>query len=112
MDDARNLCPMDKATPESQIMSNVFRKYFAQKIQPWISQLMRFGQAMEPQLASIVSNHNPMTIYYERIYLNKDGPWQTFKANWEAHVQAWQRHMANCRLMPRSADDVKTDSAL
>jgi len=88
---------------------NVFRKYFAQKVQPWISQLKRFGESYQSQLARASQNHDPMTNYYRQIFTAKDSPWATFNEHWSNHVKAWQHHLGLCRAMPKSTQDVQSD---
>lgn len=108
MNNAKTLCPAGKSTPKSRIMMNVFRKYFAQQIQPWISQLKRFGESYQSQLVLVSNNHPPMTHFYERVFTAKNSPWTEFNYQWQQHVQAWQDHLGQCRAMPKSSQDIQS----
>lgn len=107
MYDADTLCPTGRSTPQSRIMMNVFRKYFAQQVQPWISQLKRFGESYQSQLARASESHDAMTDFYNQVFTANDSPWSQFNKRWRNHVKAWQDHLGQCRAMPKSTQDIQ-----
>ena len=94
------LCPMGSPTPQSRIALNVFHRYFAADIQPWVSQLHRFGQSLKEQLTRLSQQNQAMETYTHALFDAKDGPWVQFTEQWQAHVQAWQDQLRQCNLMP------------
>ena len=102
MEKAKPVCPLGQPSRQSDIMQNVFRKYFSQIIQPWISQLHRFGQSFDNQLNLISSSNEAMSAYHHHLFIGSKGPWKDFQFTWRQHVQLWQKHLKTCRLMPKS----------
>lgn len=98
--EAQTVCPMGKANRQSDIMNNVFRLHFSGKIQPWVSQLYRFGQAFDPQLKQLSTGQPAMEAFYERLFTDPSGPWQRFNQAWQSHVKLWQNQLGACQLMP------------
>jgi len=100
MDSQTRLCPMGTPSPQSKIAMNVFHRYFAAQVQPWVSQLHRFGQSLNRQLSTLSQPNPAMKQHHHAVFLDKSGPWQQFQQHWKGHVDAWQRQLTRCQLMP------------
>lgn len=98
---AKTLCPLGRGNRKSEIMQNVFVKYFNGQVQPWISQLHRFGQSFEPQLATLAQGSASMERFHHKLFSAPTGPWLLFQQAWRQHVHLWQQHLGSCQLMPK-----------
>jgi len=96
----KGLCLYSQQSVEKTALLNVFRLFFTQKAQPWISQLNRFGQSFEKQLGSLAATQPAVQNFFQATFVTQHSPWQTFQKHWQAHVKAWQRHLNQCQSMP------------
>jgi hypothetical protein len=96
----KGLCIYSQQSVKKTALLNVFRLWFTQKIQPWVSQLSRFGNAFNGQLNALTKDQAVMHGFYQDLFAHTNSPWQQFKRQWQAHVKAWQRHLNQCQSMP------------
>lgn len=94
------LCLSDRLSEQGKIMQTVFQKHFAGNLQPWISELHRFGEAFKIQFAKLVDGHPAMTRFNYSLFIDPNGPWIHFQNQWHDHVSQWQYHLKQCGLMP------------
>ncbi|MCZ4322504.1 DUF3080 family protein [Pseudomonas anguilliseptica] len=99
----RPLCPTGKATERARIVQNIFVKYYAGSLQPYLAQVYQRGQAWSSSLRSLsgVAQIPPAT----REYLhNLSGPeaslWADFQQATARHVRSWQDVLNRCGLAP------------
>ena len=100
----RPLCPAGRRTPQAEILQNVFHKYYAGVLQPYLSKTDRFGAGMIDYLKSVALLAPP----------DVDDRWQqemigTLEAEragmlnaHRRHVTKWQDILAQCAMMPGS----------
>jgi hypothetical protein len=103
MNQHKGLCVYSQQSIKKTALVNVFRLWFSQQVQPWISQLNRFGQSLEKQLSPLMAQHPTMGAFHQRLFIHKGSPWVQFQTHWREHVRAWQRHLNQCQSMPGQA---------
>jgi hypothetical protein len=99
------LCVQKKPTEQAYILNNVFRKYYAQRVGAYISQIHRQGQTWLADIDALVQAQTvnlPFAfIRYRAQMLNfNSGIWQGFDVAIQRHTQAWQAVLSQCGLMP------------
>jgi hypothetical protein len=105
--DTKHLCPHGKKTRKGEYLFNVFVKYYAGEVQPYLS---RLHQATGPLLAAVDSLRRVQTAevpeafsdYYAAVLdpVAPQGLWQHFNQALREHTQAWQTVLKQCDLMP------------
>tara|TARA_B100000459_G_scaffold147556_2_gene118719 strand:- start:6444 stop:7505 length:1062 start_codon:yes stop_codon:yes gene_type:complete len=100
----RPLCPAGRRTPQAEILQNVFHKYYAGVLQPYLSKTDRFSAELIGYL-SVISSLAPTGVVDE---------WQVDVINvleeeraamlnaHRRHVTKWQDILAQCAMMPGS----------
>jgi hypothetical protein len=102
----RPVCPLGQATARARILQNIFVKYYAGGVQPYLAQVHQRGQAWSHSLRQLssVAQAPPATRAY---LLSLVGPEQSLWADFEAatarHVRAWQQTLKSCGLAPGQA---------
>ena len=100
----RPLCFNKKATPQALIVKNVFNKYYAGELQPYMARADREGREWLQLNHRLLQNFNyiPAAMQrYQRQIINPDGPlWQNYTSARERHTKAWQQLLSQCNLMP------------
>jgi hypothetical protein len=112
--EARQLCPMGTKTTRSGYLFNVFVKFYAGEVQPYISALHRHSAPLFVQLHRLrqVETLEPpgaFVDFYDR-WLNPeaaDGLWLNFDRALKEHTQAWQRVLQQCGMMPQGPGDLR-----
>ncbi|MCV6590872.1 MAG: DUF3080 domain-containing protein [Marinobacterium sp.] len=101
----RALCPQGRPTPQAKILHNVFQKYYAGQVQPYMATIHRSGaqwlQQHEQLLAALIERQRLAS--YEAAVLSREGAlWQSYIRARDRHTQAWQTQLRQCGLMPGS----------
>ena len=98
---ARPLCPAGRKTPQADIVQNVFVRYYAGVMQPYLSETDRFGDALIPMLedmGALLGNDVPLawTLWLEQLRREK----AALRDAHQLHVRKWQEVLRQCGLMP------------
>lgn len=100
----RPLCYNQQATPKALIVKNVFNKYYAGELQPYMAKIDRDGREWLRLNQQLLANFNyiPATmLQYQALMLTMNSPfWQHYTQARDRHTQAWQRLLKQCNLMP------------
>lgn len=112
--EARPICPMGRKTTRGEYLRNVFVKFYAGEVQPYIGLLHRQSALLLASLDTLlkVQTVEPPTAFlefYERWLStdNADGLWQSFDRAVKDHTRAWQAVLSQCGLMPRGPEDLR-----
>jgi len=100
---ARPLCPAGKKTPQAEILQNVFHKYYAGIVQPYLSLTDRFGSDLIHALSRVRKLAGEITPQEwrdleETLKLER----QVMLTEHRRHVTKWQDILAQCGMMPGS----------
>jgi len=99
----RPLCPLGKATPRGRILQNIFVKFYAGGLQPYLAQVDQRGQQWQAALHHLQRVEGiPLATreHLQRLAGEQDGLWQAFRAATARHVKAWQTVLNSCGLAP------------
>jgi hypothetical protein len=101
----RPICPQQRPTPRARILLNVFNKYYAGEVQPYMARVDRSGQrwkTLHQQLLSSLPATAAMRDYQWRIFAdtNPDSLWQAYVRARDHHIRSWQTTLRHCNLMP------------
>lgn len=100
----RPLCFNQQPTPKARIIKNVFLKYYAGQVQPYMSQVDQQGKewlGLNQQLLGYFSNIPESMVRYQQQVLATDGPlWLNYLKARNRHTKAWQTLLGQCGLMP------------
>ncbi|MDO6563481.1 DUF3080 family protein [Amphritea sp. 1_MG-2023] len=103
----RPLCYNQQATPKARIVKNVFNKYYAAELQPYMAKIDRDGRqwlALNQQLLQHFTVIPEPMQRYQRLALSTEAPfWQRYIEARNRHTQAWQRLLKQCNLMPSAS---------
>lgn len=102
----RPLCPLGQATPRGRILQNIFVKFYAGGLQPYLAQVDQRGQQWQAallQLQRIEGIPDPTRDYLLRLAGEQDSLWTDFQAATARHVKAWQSLLNSCGLAPGQA---------
>jgi len=101
------LCPMGRKTRRAEYLFNVFVKFYAGEVQPYIS---RLHQAASPLLESAKHLKESQKVEippaFESYYAaaldpeTEQGLWRHFNAALQRHTRAWQAVLKPCGMMP------------
>lgn len=101
---SRPLCPQETATPRAQTLHNVFTRYYARVVQPYLADVHRgqrrwrdaLSQLFEAQqLAAIPA---PMGEFRDTVLAQE---WLHYEQARQRHTQAWQNVLERCGLAPQ-----------
>ncbi|MDM8349845.1 DUF3080 family protein [Pseudomonas sp. sp1636] len=99
----RPVCPQGQATPRGRILQNIFVKYYAGGLQPYLAQVHQRGQPWSSSLRQL-SAAAEVPAATRNYLLNLAGPgqslWVDFQAATSRHVHAWQDSLQSCGLAP------------
>jgi hypothetical protein len=111
---ANTLCPAGRTTTRGEYLFNVFRKFYAGEVQPYLSSLHRQSA---PVLSAIDRLRDaqrfeppPQFIVFYDSWLSpdsRDGLWQHFNEELRRHTRAWQTVLTQCALMPADPADLQ-----
>ncbi|MGQ7957316.1 DUF3080 domain-containing protein [Pseudomonas sp. SP16.1] len=99
-------CPLGQATPRGRILQNIFVKFYAGGLQPYLAQVDQRGrrwQAVLQQLQQIEGIPPATRTHLQRLAGEKDSLWQEFRVATARHVEAWQTLLNSCGLAPGQA---------
>lgn len=94
-----DLCYLNKNNPKAKVLFTVFQKFYAGKIQPYLSKNYKYGEALVNRLNKMAHHVQPpesFNIWLTEVYQLK----QTMEQNNHRHIQAWQAVLSSCGLMP------------
>ncbi|NQD91735.1 DUF3080 family protein [Pseudomonas sp. CrR25] len=102
----RPACPQGRPTPRGRILQNVFVKFYAGALQPYLAQVHQRGQRWSNSLRQLSAA--PRIPAATRAYLlGLAGPerslWQDVETATTRHVRAWQTTLKSCGLAPGQA---------
>ncbi|SFP31468.1 DUF3080 family protein [Pseudomonas borbori] len=99
----RPICPLGQATSRGRILQNIFVKYYAGGLQPYLAQVHQRGQSWSSSLRQL-SAAAEVPAATRNYLLNLAGPeqslWVDFLAATARHVRAWQDSLNSCGLAP------------
>lgn len=100
----RPLCFKQQTTPAARIVKNVFNKYYAGQLQPYMARIDRQGKVwleLNRNLLETFSNIPQSMQTYKSQILATDAPlWRNYINARDRHTQAWQKLLQQCNLMP------------
>lgn len=99
----RPLCPQGRPTPRGRLMQNLFVKYYAGQLQPYLATVHQRGQRWSAALRRLAGA--PGIPSASRDYLlalagTEHSLWSGLNAASQRHVQAWQDSLRRCQLAP------------
>ena len=103
---SRPLCPLGQATPRGRILQNIFVKFYAGGLQPYLAQVDQRGQQWQAVLLQLqrIDGIPPATrTHLLRLAGEQDSLWQDFRIATARHVKAWQTLLDSCGLAPGQA---------
>lgn len=96
----QNTCNTKQEKESVKIMRNIFRLFFAEKIQPVTSELNNYHYQLSPLFAELshqLSNIDDKTVAFARFIKNQYELGHTeYKASIQQYVQLWQRVFIHC----------------
>lgn len=99
----RPVCPQGQTTPRGRILQNIFVKYYAGALQPYLAQVHQRGQGWSDSLRQL-SAAPQIPAATQAYLLSLGGPeqslWADFQAATRRHVSAWQDTLKSCGLAP------------
>ncbi|MBQ0783864.1 MAG: DUF3080 family protein, partial [Amphritea sp.] len=103
----RPVCFNQQTTPKARIVKNVFNKYYAGQLQPYMARIDRQGKEWLALNRNLLGNFTdipqPMQAYKNQI-LAADAPlWLNYIQARDRHILAWQTLLIQCNLMPGSS---------
>lgn len=99
----RPICPTGKATARGRIVQNIFIKYYAGSLQPYLALVDQRGQAWSQSLRQLseVAQVPPATRgYLQRLSADEHSLWADFRLATARHVRSWQNLLNSCGLAP------------
>lgn len=102
----RPVCPLGRATPRGRILQNVFVKFYAGGLQPYLAQVDQRGrrwQAALQRLQEVDGIPSATRAHLQRLAGEEDSLWREFRAATARHVEAWQALLNSCGLAPGQA---------
>jgi hypothetical protein len=102
----RPLCPVGQATPRGRILQNIFIKFYAGSLQPYLAQVDQRGQQWQAALLKLQRIDGIPTAtreHLQRLAGEQDSLWQDFRVATARHVKAWQTLLNSCGLAPGQA---------
>lgn len=102
----RPVCPLGRATPRGQILQNIFVKFYAGALQPYLALVDQRGQRWSSSLRHLsqVPRVPPATRrYLLALAAEEHSLWSDFRLATARHVRAWQQTLRSCALAPGQA---------
>ncbi|SDG25521.1 Protein of unknown function [Pseudomonas benzenivorans] len=111
----RPVCPLGQATPRGRILQNIFVKYYAGALQPYLAQVHQRGLGWSHSLRQLGATPQiPPATHGYLLSLGglEQSLWADFQAATARHVRAWQDTLQHCGLAPGQSgwDHGATDS--
>jgi hypothetical protein len=99
----RPLCPTGQATARARIVQNIFVKYYAGSLQPYLAQVHRRGQNWSASLRRLSSTAQIPAAsrdYLLQLSAEDASLWADFERATARHVRSWQATLKSCGLAP------------
>lgn len=99
----RPLCPIGKPTERARIVQNIFVKFYAAGLQPYLAtvdQQGRVWRASLRQLSRVEQIPVALYNYLQALAGPEDSVWQRFVQANGRHVKAWQQILKPCSMAP------------
>ncbi|NVK41323.1 MAG: DUF3080 domain-containing protein [Oceanospirillaceae bacterium] len=101
------LCPQQRPTPDAKILLNVFTKFYAGEVQPYLARVHRDGERwrrLHDKLIHDLPATTAMRDYWEQVLSeqNPESVWRRYVDARDRHTHAWQTVLRRCGLMPGS----------
>ncbi|MEZ5534572.1 MAG: DUF3080 family protein [Thiolinea sp.] len=89
----------------AEILRNIFQKYYAGQVQPYMAQLQREGQhwlSIHQQIMQQLPVPPAMKVWQQQVVSLDvtDSLWQQWQQASQRHTQAWQDILGQCGMMP------------
>jgi hypothetical protein len=101
------ICPLGRPTPRAEILRNVFTRYYAEGVQPYLAdvsvQTERWLEALDELRALQLTDAPPGFDAQTAIILDHDArgsEWQALVQARDRHTRAWQDLLRRCGLGP------------
>lgn len=118
---AKPLCFKGRSNPRAEILHNVFWKYYAGNVQPYLAQVEQTAAAVFTELDALYRLNENITATmglgktelptamqaYANSIIHWQQPgslWQDFLSQRERHTKAWQQLLTQCGLMPSATN--------
>lgn len=99
-------CPLGRATNRGRILQNIFIRFYAGGLQPYVAQIDQHGQHWQAVLRQLqhIEGIPPATReHLQRLAGEQESLWLDFRAATARHVKAWQTLLDSCELAPGQA---------
>lgn len=103
----RPLCFNEQSNAKADILLNVFQRYYAGNVQPYMAMVQQQGLPWFEQMNKLLSfggKQRPaaMQTFQQQVYSmdSTSSLWQQYQTAIRAHTKAWQRILGQCGLMP------------
>ena len=102
--EGRPICFNQRQNQKSEILWNVFMKYYVNSLQPYIAQIERTGRQWSETHQKIKSSLNLPQNKWLDSYTHPDGVvWARYITARQNHTKAWQDILDQCGLRPGNA---------
>lgn len=106
----RPLCFKQQPTPKAKIVQNVFHKYYAAQVQPymarldiqgkrWLAQHNLILNKLEPVIPESIKHYRKQVLS-TKTSLSPHSLWAHYINARDRHTKAWQKLLGQCGLMP------------
>lgn len=102
----RPICPQGQATPRGRILQNIFVKYYAGALQPYLAEVDQRGQGWSRSLRQLAAAEEippAMREYLRSLAGAEASLWRDFQQATARHIRAWQSTLKSCGLAPGQA---------
>nr|WP_298137737.1 DUF3080 family protein [uncultured Pseudomonas sp.] len=99
----RPVCPLGQATPRGRILQNIFVKYYAGALQPYLAEVDQRGQRWSRSLRQLATAEGvppAMRDYLSSLAGAESSLWADFQQATARHVRVWQTTLKSCGLAP------------
>ncbi|SDJ91507.1 DUF3080 domain-containing protein [Pseudomonas indica] len=96
-------CPLGKATERGRTLQNIFVKFYAGALQPYLAQVHQRGErwsAALRQLSTAPGIPDATRGYLMQLAGPESSLWSDFERATARHVEAWQNTLRSCGLAP------------
>lgn len=91
-----NTCVNITQKDDIDIMQNIFRIFFAEKIQPAAAELNKYYYQLTPIISKLLENEVLPTELIQYIALHTNEKHQQYRASMQKHIRLWQVIFARC----------------
>ncbi|MFW1676264.1 DUF3080 family protein [Pontibacter sp. JAM-7] len=97
------MCLQGRPTPQADILHNVFRKYYAGDVQPYMALVQRQGEPwfnLHQIILSAFAEQGQLPAAMHQYQQRLTALWQQYIQARNNHTQSWQKILRQCGLMP------------